>query len=59
MNTLLGTIEMTMLYRVKGMTKISSEDLAIQKEAMLERNLKLTQKIIEMKEEEKNDSENQ
>jgi hypothetical protein len=59
MNTLLGTIELTMLYRVKGMTKISSEDLAIQKEAMLERNLILTQKIIEMKEEDKNDREKQ
>jgi hypothetical protein len=59
MNTLLGTIEMTMLYRIKGMTKISSEDLAMQNEALLERNLSLTQKIIFMQEEEKNNRERQ
>lgn len=46
-----------MLYRVKGLTKISNEELAIQNEAMLERNLSLTQKIIFMKEEEKNERE--
>lgn len=49
LNTCLGTISLTMLYRVKGMTNLSKEDLENQTAAIEERNKVLTEKIIKMK----------